>query len=66
MREPSAESELPIGGVAEQWLVCASWSQKAAEDKGSKELQRGVSAALTRLQKLKAELAAQQEAAALE
>ena len=40
--------------------------QRAAEDKGNKDLQREVSAQLAKLQKLKAELAAQKEAAALQ
>ena len=48
---------------AEHGRPCA---QKASEDKANKDLQREVSAQLTKLQKLKAELAAQKEAAQLQ
>ena len=48
---------------AEHGRLCA---QKASEDKANKDLQREVSAQLTKLQKLKAELTAQKEAAQLQ
>ena len=40
--------------------------QRAAEDKGNKDLQRELSAAVTQLQRVKGELAAAKEAAALQ